>query len=147
MRRTFSMVASALVAPILLAGSLEAQRGNPQPQPQRAPREASPIDLTGYWVSLVTQDWRWRMVTPAKNDFGDIQVTPEAAKVADQAPPAIATRSAGTVSPPATTPWTRPAAMTNCSTPTGCTWSPACSAARRMAWVNRRPSTRPACSK
>ena len=28
------------------------------------PRAAAPIDLTGYWVSLVTDDWRWRMVTP-----------------------------------------------------------------------------------
>ena len=23
-------------------------------------------DLTGYWVSIVTEDWRYRMVTPAK---------------------------------------------------------------------------------
>jgi hypothetical protein len=82
------MFASVLVAPILLGGPLEAQRGNPTPQPPRAPREAAPIDLTGYWVSLVTQDWRWRMVTPAKNDFGGIQVTPEAAKVADTWDPA-----------------------------------------------------------
>src|SRR5262245_3595001 len=32
------------------------------------PRAAAPIDLTGYWVSLVTDDWRWRMVTPPKGD-------------------------------------------------------------------------------
>src|SRR5437762_12047432 len=30
---------------------------------------AAPIDLTGYWVALVTEDWRWRMVTPKKGDF------------------------------------------------------------------------------
>jgi hypothetical protein len=88
MRRSLLILASVLVAPILLGRSLEAQRGNPTPQPPRAPREAAPIDLTGYWVSLVTQDWRWRMVTPAKNDFGDIQVTAEAAKVADAWDPA-----------------------------------------------------------
>ena len=34
--------------------------------PPPAPRAAAPIDLTGYWVSIVTQDWRWRMVTPPK---------------------------------------------------------------------------------
>jgi hypothetical protein len=29
----------------------------------------APIDLTGYWVSLVTDDWRWRMMTPPKGDI------------------------------------------------------------------------------
>ena len=41
---------------------LDAQRGNPQPP--RAPRAAAPIDLTGYRVAILTQDWRWLMVTP-----------------------------------------------------------------------------------
>ena len=35
--------------------ALEAQRGG---GPPAAPRAAAPIDLTGYWVSIVTQDWR-----------------------------------------------------------------------------------------
>jgi hypothetical protein len=39
-------------------------------------------------VSIVTQDWRWRMVTPAKGDYGGIQMTPEARKVADAWDPA-----------------------------------------------------------
>lgn len=46
-------------------------------------RGASPIDLTGYWVSVVTQDWRWRMVTPARGDYGSIPITVEAKKVGD----------------------------------------------------------------
>ena len=58
------------------------------PQPPRAPRAAAPIDLTGYWVSIVTQDWRWRMVTPRKGDYQGVQITPEAAKVADAWDPA-----------------------------------------------------------
>ena len=29
---------------------------------------AAPLDLTGQWVSLVTDDWRWRMVVPPKGD-------------------------------------------------------------------------------
>ena len=37
--------------------------------PPRSPREAAPVDFTGYWVSLITEDWRWRMVTPAREDF------------------------------------------------------------------------------
>jgi len=36
-------------------------RGGGPPQPARA---LAPIDLTGTWVSIVTEDWRWRMVTP-----------------------------------------------------------------------------------
>ena len=36
------------------------------------PRAAAPVDLTGYWVSVVTEDWRWRMLTPAKGDFAGV---------------------------------------------------------------------------
>jgi hypothetical protein len=32
-------------------------------------RAAAPIDLTGYWVSYVTENWRYRMVTPAKGEY------------------------------------------------------------------------------
>jgi hypothetical protein len=77
------VVAAAIVCGLV---RLEAQRGNPQPP--RAPRAAAPIDLTGYWVSIVTQDWRWRMVTPAKGDYQGIQMTPEGRKIADAWDPA-----------------------------------------------------------
>src|SRR5262245_5874922 len=76
-----ALAGPVLVGPVLLDGPvLEAQRGGGPPP---VPRAAAPIDLTGYWVSIVTQDWRWRMVTPRKGDYQGIQVTPEAAKVAD----------------------------------------------------------------
>jgi hypothetical protein len=39
-------------------------------------------------VSIVTQDWRWRMVTPAKGDYEGVQMTPEARKIADAWDPA-----------------------------------------------------------
>jgi hypothetical protein len=39
------------------------------PQPAPTPQAAAPIDITGYWVSLVTEDWRYRMATPPKGDF------------------------------------------------------------------------------
>jgi hypothetical protein len=63
-------------------------RGGGPPQPVQNPRAAAPIDLTGNWVSVVTQDWRWRMVTPAKGDYQGIQLTPEGRKVADAWDPA-----------------------------------------------------------
>jgi hypothetical protein len=70
------------------AARVDAQRGGGAPAPPRAPRAAAPIDLTGYWVSIVTQDWRWRMVTPARGDYQGIPLTPEARKVADAWDPA-----------------------------------------------------------
>jgi hypothetical protein len=87
-RGSLLVVASVLVGLIFLDTHVDAQRGNPQPQPPRAPRAAAPFDLTGYWVSIVTQDWRWRMVTPAKGDYQGLQLTPAARKVADAWDPA-----------------------------------------------------------
>jgi hypothetical protein len=46
-------------------------------------RASAPIDLTGYWVALVTKDWRFRMVTPRKGDYRSVPMTEQAKKVAD----------------------------------------------------------------
>ena len=54
-----------------------------QPPAPPTPRAQAPVDLTGYWVSIVTEDWRWRMVTPPKGDYASIPMTPAARKVAD----------------------------------------------------------------
>jgi len=56
--------------------------------PKLSPREGAPIDLTGYWVSVVSEDWRWRMVTPAKGDFASIPFTPEGRRVGEAWDPA-----------------------------------------------------------
>ena len=40
--------------------------------PPKTPRAAAPVDLTGYWVSVVTEDWRWRMVTPPAGDTSSL---------------------------------------------------------------------------
>ena len=97
MKRAVLVIICALVGPVLLdrpirvgpvlwdGPVLHAQRGGGPPP---VPRAAAPIDLTGYWVAIVTQDWRWRMVTPRKGDYQGIQLTPEAAKVADAWDPA-----------------------------------------------------------
>jgi hypothetical protein len=52
--------------------------------PPRPPKEAAPIDLTGYWVSVVTEDWRFRMVTAPKGDFAGVPLNPEGRKVANE---------------------------------------------------------------
>jgi hypothetical protein len=54
----------------------------------RSARDAAPIDLTGYWVSFVTEDWRFRMVTPRKGDYARVPLSPEGRKVADSWDPA-----------------------------------------------------------
>ena len=56
-----------------------------QAQPAKA---TAPIDLTGYWVSVVTQEWRFRMLTPAKGDYQSIPLTLEAKKAGDSWDPA-----------------------------------------------------------
>jgi hypothetical protein len=86
-----ALVSLAVVTGLIALGPgvrVDAQRGGGPPAPPRAPRAAAPIDLTGYWVSVVTQDWRWRMVTPAKGDVQGIPITPEARKMVDAWDPA-----------------------------------------------------------
>jgi hypothetical protein len=47
------------------------------------PRSTAPVDLTGYWVSAITEDWRYRMVTAPKGDYAGVPLTAEGRKVAD----------------------------------------------------------------
>jgi len=48
-----------------------------------AAKASAPIDLTGYWVSVITEDWRYRMVTPSKGDFQGVPMTPAARTIAN----------------------------------------------------------------
>jgi hypothetical protein len=77
----------AIAFTMSLGAALEAQRGAAQGPPP-TPRAVSPVDLTGDWVAMVTEDWRWRMMTPAKGDVASIPVNAEARKVAEAWDPA-----------------------------------------------------------
>lgn len=55
---------------------------------QASAKASAPIDITGYWVSFVTEDWRFRMVTPRKGDYANVPMTEQARKVADAWDPA-----------------------------------------------------------
>ena len=57
-------------------------------RPPQTPQAQAPIDLTGWWVSVVTEDWRWRMVTPPKGDYASVPINDEARSVADAWDPA-----------------------------------------------------------
>ena len=52
--------------------------------PRKQDREGAPVDLTGYWVSVVTEDWRWRMKTPPKGDVASIPLTVEGEDVTNE---------------------------------------------------------------
>lgn len=51
------------------------------PPPPQSAREAAPVDLTGTWVSVIAEDWRWRMVTPARGDLASIPFNAEGRRV------------------------------------------------------------------
>jgi hypothetical protein len=67
---------------LALSCAVDGQRG------PATPKAAAPIDITGYWVSIVTEDWRYRMMTPAKGDFPSIPLNPEGVKAANEWDPA-----------------------------------------------------------
>jgi hypothetical protein len=70
-------------AVIAFAGpDLEGQGRGGGPAVPRTGRQLAPVDLTGTWVSVVTEDWRWRMVTPPKGDVASIPVNAEGRKAA-----------------------------------------------------------------
>jgi hypothetical protein len=84
----------------------EQERGAPVPSPsvlrpgsgqtvsgvEPSAKETAPVDLGGYWVSVVNKEWRFRMVIPAKGDFfgviGGIPINAEARRVAEAWDPA-----------------------------------------------------------
>jgi hypothetical protein len=49
----------------------------------KTPKASAPMDLTGYWVAFVTEDWRFRMITPHKGDYAAVPMTEQARKIAD----------------------------------------------------------------
>ncbi len=70
LRASVFTLAAALVCvpacPNLLAQGGRGGRGGPPP----TAKAMAPIDLTGYWTAVVTEDWHMRMLTAPKGDFG-----------------------------------------------------------------------------
>jgi hypothetical protein len=90
MSRESAMKRSGLVVLIVLILSIKGHaqgRGGAQGGRPPTPKAAAPFDMTGYWVSIVTEDWRWRMF-PNKGDYGGIPLNPEGRRTADAWDPA-----------------------------------------------------------
>lgn len=80
----------ALLAPLWLAAPSPAvaQLGAPPTPPPRDPRAGAPQDFTGYWVAIVTEDWRFRMLTPDKGDFAGVPLNAAGRQIAEEWDPA-----------------------------------------------------------
>jgi hypothetical protein len=72
-----SVTAAIVLAPLLLVA--QGPRGG---APANA-RTAAPVDLTGYWVAVVSEDWRHRIATPKKGDFESLSLTAEGTRAAN----------------------------------------------------------------
>jgi hypothetical protein len=70
-----------------MASPAEAQRGGGRGAPA-TPQVAAPIDLTGYWVAVITEDWKFRMVTPKKGVYETLTLNAEGRKIGDSWDPA-----------------------------------------------------------
>ncbi len=89
--RKRNSVAVALLAMVLVAPSVisaQAQRGRGGAAPATTAKQQAPIDLTGYWVSVVTEDWRYRMVTAPRGDHPGLPLSAEGNRVASAWDPA-----------------------------------------------------------
>jgi hypothetical protein len=81
--RVQSRIAAVLCSLIVaFAAPLVGQEAT-QTRAAETARAAAPVDLTGYWVSIITEDWRWRMMTPPKGDYASVPLNPEGRRVAD----------------------------------------------------------------
>ena len=95
MRRCLTTaIACALSLALTAAAAAQGRAGQAAATPP-TPRAAAPFDLTGYWVSVVSEDWAWRMVTPRKGDFSSVPLNDEGRRIAGLWDPAKDEESGG----------------------------------------------------
>jgi hypothetical protein len=83
------LAGSVAIVVCVSAAAVLAQRGGPPGgAPARTPQQMAPFDPTGYWVALVSDEWRYRMLTPAKGNVDYVPLTAEGRSVANAWDPA-----------------------------------------------------------
>jgi hypothetical protein len=83
-KTTKTAVLAAMLGTFFVAcAAAQAQPQGPPPAPPGPPRDSAPIDLTGQWVAIVNEDWRWRMITPQKGDYASVPLNAQGRSVAD----------------------------------------------------------------
>ena len=88
MRRFVLFAGTALTVALVTAGAYGQGTRGAAPQPPPTAKARAPFDMTGYWVSMVTEDWRFRMITPPKADYLGVPLNQEARSIADRWDPA-----------------------------------------------------------
>lgn len=92
MKRAISVrmfvIRSGVALAIVLSGAGAFGQGRGAAPPARSAEASAPFDMTGYWVSMVTEDWRYRMFTPLKGDYQGIPLNAAGRKLADAWDPA-----------------------------------------------------------
>lgn len=85
-----SLALAAWFGLIVATGAYGQGRGGRggSPEVPKTPRQGALYDITGYWVSVVTEDWRLRMVTPPKGDYTGVALNEQGRKLADAWDPA-----------------------------------------------------------
>ena len=75
----------ALASVVMMAVSLtdETTVRAQQAAQSGTPRAVAPADLTGYWAAVITEDWRFRMVTAPKGDAVGIPLNDAGQKAAN----------------------------------------------------------------
>jgi hypothetical protein len=88
---------SAVAAGAIAAGTLLAQAPAPPAQGRggrggaaatQTAQTAATNDLSGYWVRIITEDWRWLMIVPAKGNADSIPISPAGRAILDAWDPA-----------------------------------------------------------
>jgi hypothetical protein len=79
-RLAFSLIACGVLG---MAPAANAQFFS-SPPPTGAAQDIAPFDVTGYWVAIVTEDWRLRMTTPPKDDFSGVPLNDAGTKLASR---------------------------------------------------------------
>lgn len=82
-------LAACVAAAVLFVPNAPAQQGKggkgggAKGKAKQTAQSVAPIDLTGMWVSVVTEDWMYRMVTAPKGQMVGVPVTPAARAAAN----------------------------------------------------------------
>src|SRR5262249_18172141 len=80
--RSTVLAAVASLAALVCSGEINAQAPPAGgPRPVQTPQAAASVDLTGDWVSVVTGDWKFRMVTPNKGVFDGLPLNAEGRRI------------------------------------------------------------------
>jgi hypothetical protein len=81
-RRLLAVAALVALASPALVHAQRGGGGRGQAAPPQTARQQAPFDLAGYWVSLIVDEWRFR-VTPQKGDIAYLPLNNQARQIAN----------------------------------------------------------------